>query len=182
MVRIRLRRMGTKKKPFYRIVVADQRCSRDGRFIESIGYYDPTLDPPIMKLDKDRAQYWLDNGAQPSDTTRGILKIQGLLGGVTPRKAVPKKKAAKAAKAAAAEEVKPEEPKVEEVKAPEPKPEEPEAEEVKAEKPKPEKAEVKEEKPAEPKAKKPEVEEEKAEKPRARKAKPEEPAAGEKAK
>ena len=96
MVKIRLRRMGAKKKPFYRIVVADSRTSRDGRFIENIGYYDPTVEPPVIKLEKERAEYWLANGAQPSDTARALLKIQGLMGGVTKKAAGPKKKAAKA--------------------------------------------------------------------------------------
>lgn len=81
MVRIRLRRMGAKKRPFYRIVVADRRCSRDGRFIENIGYYDPTAQPPVLKLDEEKAQSWIDKGAQPSDTARGLLKRAGLLGG-----------------------------------------------------------------------------------------------------
>ena len=81
MVRIRLRRMGAKKRPFYRIVIADRRCSRDGRFIENIGYYDPTAQPPVLKLDEEKAQSWLDKGAQPSDTARGLLKRAGLLGG-----------------------------------------------------------------------------------------------------
>ena len=96
MVKIRLRRMGAKKKPFYRIVVADSRCSRDGRFIEIIGYYDPTVEPPVIKLEKERAEYWLSNGARPSDTARALLKIQGLMGGVTKKTGEPKKRAAKA--------------------------------------------------------------------------------------
>jgi small subunit ribosomal protein S16 len=90
VVRIRLRRMGAKKRPFYRIVVADQRTSRNGRFIENVGTYDPNADPPIVKLEIERVQHWLSHGAQPSDTARGILKSQGLLGGLTPK--VPKKK------------------------------------------------------------------------------------------
>jgi small subunit ribosomal protein S16 len=73
--------MGAKKRPFYRIVVADRRCSRDGRFIENIGYYDPTAQPPVLKLDEEKAQSWIDKGAQPSDTARGLLKRAGLLGG-----------------------------------------------------------------------------------------------------
>ena len=95
MVRIRLRRMGAKKKPFYRIVVADSRTARGGRFLEIIGRYDPTVEPPMISLENERAQYWLDNGAQPSDTARALLKIQGLLGGVTKKKAAPKKKPVK---------------------------------------------------------------------------------------
>ena len=105
MVKIRLRRMGAKKRPFYRIVVADSRTARDGRFIENIGTYDPTLDPPALKLVKERAEYWLSHGAQPSDTARALLKIEGLLGGVTkkPVEAKTKKTKAEAAKVAKAE-------------------------------------------------------------------------------
>ena len=81
MVKIRLRRMGAKKRPFYRLVVTDSRFARDGRFIETIGYYDPTLDPPVLKVDLDKAQEWIGKGAQPSDTVRGLLKKMGMLGG-----------------------------------------------------------------------------------------------------
>lgn len=108
MVKIRLRRMGAKKKPFYRIVAADSRTARNGRFLEILGTYDPTADPPEVKLNKERAQYWLDSGAQASDTARGILKVQGLLGGVTVKKQVePKKKAAKEAEVVEVQEAKP---------------------------------------------------------------------------
>ena len=81
MVKIRLRRMGAKKRPFYRIVVADSRKARDGRFIENIGYYDPTVEPPVIKLDVEKAQDWINKGAQPSDVTRGLLRKMGMLGG-----------------------------------------------------------------------------------------------------
>lgn len=81
MVKIRLRRMGAKKKPFYRVVVADSRSPRDGRFIEIIGTYDPTVDPPAVKINVERAEYWLKNGAQPTDIARALLKKVGLLGG-----------------------------------------------------------------------------------------------------
>jgi len=74
MVKIRLRRMGAKKAPFYRIVVADSRSPRDGRFIEEIGTYDPIADPAVIKVDMERAKYWIANGAQPTDTVRGLLK------------------------------------------------------------------------------------------------------------
>ena len=79
MVKIRLRRMGAKKAPYYRIVVADSRSPRDGRFIEEIGTYDPTKDPSVIKVDAEkvdleRAKYWIANGAQPTDTVRGLLK------------------------------------------------------------------------------------------------------------
>ena len=78
-VKIRLSRMGAKKAPFYRIVVADGRYPRDGRFIEEIGYYDPTKEPSVVKVDAEKAKTWLQNGAQPTDTVRDILKKQGVL-------------------------------------------------------------------------------------------------------
>ena len=74
MVKIRLRRMGAKKAPFYRIVVADSRCPRDGRFIEEIGTYDPMAEGENIKIDLERAKYWISNGAQPTETVRGLLK------------------------------------------------------------------------------------------------------------
>ena len=73
MVKIRLRRMGAKKSPFYRIVVADSRCPRDGRFIEEIGTYDPMAEGENIKVDLERAKYWISNGAQPTETVRGLL-------------------------------------------------------------------------------------------------------------
>ena len=79
-VKIRLRRMGAKKAPFYRIVVADSRYPRDGRFIEEIGYVNPMTNPPDIKLDGEKAQQWIKNGAQPTDTVKDILKKQGVLG------------------------------------------------------------------------------------------------------
>ena len=78
MVKIRLRRMGAKKNPFYRIVVADSRCPRDGRFIEEIGTYDPLQNPALIQVDLEKAQTWIKNGAQPTDTVRGLLKKAGL--------------------------------------------------------------------------------------------------------
>ena len=77
--RIRLRRMGAKKAPFYRIVVADSRYPRDGRFIEEIGYYDPTKHPALIKIDGDRAKYWIGTGAQPSDTVKALMVKAGIL-------------------------------------------------------------------------------------------------------
>lgn len=74
MVKIRLRRMGAKKNPFYRVVVADSRAPRDGRCIEELGYYDPLAEGEQIKVDLERAKYWIDNGAQPTDTVRGLLK------------------------------------------------------------------------------------------------------------
>ena len=79
MVKIRLRRMGAKKAPFYRVVVADSRFARDGRFIEEIGYDDPTKEPSVVKIDAEKAKQWLDNGAQPTDTVREILKKAAVL-------------------------------------------------------------------------------------------------------
>ena len=73
MVKIRLRRMGAKKAPFYSIVVADSRCPRDGRFIEEIGTYDPMAEGENIKVDLERAKYWISNGAQPTETVRGLL-------------------------------------------------------------------------------------------------------------
>ncbi len=78
-VKIRLRRMGAKKAPFYRVVVADSRYPRDGRFIEEIGYYDTTKDPAIVNIDADKAKKWIANGAQPTDTVKAILKKNGVL-------------------------------------------------------------------------------------------------------
>ena len=74
MLKIRLRRMGAKKAPFYRIVVADSRAPRDGAFVEEIGYYNPLTDPVELKVDNERAAHWLSNGAQPTDTVRALLK------------------------------------------------------------------------------------------------------------
>ncbi|MDD3612559.1 MAG: 30S ribosomal protein S16 [Caldicoprobacterales bacterium] len=78
-VKIRLKRMGAKKKPFYRVVVADSRYPRDGRFIEEIGYYNPNTDPSDVKIDADKAKEWLSKGAQPTDTVRALLKKNGVL-------------------------------------------------------------------------------------------------------
>jgi len=79
MVKIRLRRMGAKKAPFYRIVVADSRYPRDGRFIEEIGYYNPVTNPAELNVDVDRAQAWIKTGAQPTETVRDLLKKAGAL-------------------------------------------------------------------------------------------------------
>ena len=78
MVRIRLRRMGAKKKPFYRVVVADQRSPRDGRFIENIGTYDPMTDPPTIDIKSERAGHWLSVGAQPSEAVARLLAKAGV--------------------------------------------------------------------------------------------------------
>ena len=74
MVKIRLRRMGAKKAPYYRIVVADSRFPRDGRFIEEVGIYNPSSDSDKLTVDMERVKYWISNGAQPTDTVRGLLK------------------------------------------------------------------------------------------------------------
>ena len=80
MIRLRLRRMGAKKRPSYRIVAADSKSPRDGRFIESFGIYDPITDPATIRIDEDRARHWLSVGAQPSDTVRDIFRRAGLIG------------------------------------------------------------------------------------------------------
>ena len=79
MLKIRLRRMGAKKAPFYRIVVADSRSPRDGAFVEEIGYYNPPSDPAELKVDNEKAAQWIKNGAQPTDTVRGLLKKSGAI-------------------------------------------------------------------------------------------------------
>ena len=78
-VKIRLKRMGAKKAPFYRVVVADSRYPRDGRFIEELGHYNPTTNPVEIKIDVEKAQTWIKNGAQPTDTVKNILKKSGVI-------------------------------------------------------------------------------------------------------
>ena len=77
-VKIRLTRLGKKKAPTYRVIVADERAPRDGRFIDQIGFYDPTADPSIVKIDTEKAAQWIKNGAKPTDTVAKLLKIAGL--------------------------------------------------------------------------------------------------------
>lgn len=79
MVKIRLRRMGAKKTPFYRIVVADSRYPRDGRFIEEVGTYNPLVEPADIKLDEEKIKTWLQNGAQPTDTVKALIKKAGIM-------------------------------------------------------------------------------------------------------
>lgn len=79
MVKIRLRRMGAKKAPFYRIVVADSRYPRDGRFIEEIGYYNPMEEPSVVKVDPEKAKVWMEKGAQPTDTVKALFKKHGVI-------------------------------------------------------------------------------------------------------
>ncbi|SCJ73008.1 BS15 [uncultured Eubacterium sp.] len=79
MVKIRLKRMGAHKKPFYRVVVADSRTPRDGKFIEEIGYYNPLVEPPTIKIDDEKAKKWLDNGAQPTETVKALFKKSGII-------------------------------------------------------------------------------------------------------
>ena len=79
MVKIRLRRMGKKKAPFYRIVVADSRYPRDGRFIEEVGYYDPMKEPADIKVDEEKVKSWLEKGAQPTETVKAILVKSGVI-------------------------------------------------------------------------------------------------------
>ena len=78
-VKIRLRRMGAKKAPFYRVVVADSRYPRNGRFIEEIGYYNPISEPVEVKIDADKAKTWIKNGAQPTETVKALLKKNGII-------------------------------------------------------------------------------------------------------
>ncbi|HEY5586914.1 MAG TPA: 30S ribosomal protein S16 [Ruminiclostridium sp.] len=78
-VKIRLKRIGAKKKPFYRVVVADSRFPRDGRFLEEIGTYNPLVEPSIIKIDAEKAQKWIKNGAQPTDTVKSLLKKSGII-------------------------------------------------------------------------------------------------------
>lgn len=79
MVKIRLKRLGGHKKPFYRVIVADSRNARNGRFIEELGYYDPMVEPPVIKIDGEKAKQWLDTGAKPSDTVRDLLRKSGVI-------------------------------------------------------------------------------------------------------
>ncbi|MBQ7171515.1 MAG: 30S ribosomal protein S16 [Clostridia bacterium] len=78
-VKIRLTRIGKKKEPSYRVVVADARMPRDGRFVEEIGFYNPLTDPATVKIDAEKAQKWIKNGAQPTDTVRALLKKSGII-------------------------------------------------------------------------------------------------------
>lgn len=79
MVKMRLRRMGAKKQPFYRVIVADERSPRNGRFIEEIGYYNPLTEPATVKIDADKAKEWIKNGAQPTETVKVLLKKAGIV-------------------------------------------------------------------------------------------------------
>ena len=90
-VRIRLKRLGAKKRPFYRVVVADQRSPRDGRFIENIGKYHPLEDPSLIEIDQERALHWLREGAQPSDTVRVLMTKVGIWDTFVAEKAAAKK-------------------------------------------------------------------------------------------
>ena len=79
MVKLRLKRMGAKKQPSYRIVAADSRAPRDGRFIDIVGFYNPRLNPAEIKIDEEKVMFWLNNGAQPTDTVRALLSKQGVM-------------------------------------------------------------------------------------------------------
>ena len=107
MVKIRLKRMGTTKRPVYRLVVADSRSPRDGRFIEAIGFYDPLPDPAVVRIDEEKVRVWMGRGARPSDTARDLLVRQGILAAPARRPVAAKAGAAKPAEepapAAAAE-------------------------------------------------------------------------------
>jgi len=147
-VKIRLKRMGKIRTPFYRVVIADSRTKRDGRVIEEIGTYNPKADPSIIKIDGERAQYWLGVGAQPTEAVAALLKITGDIGGTSTLKFAEEKRSkedifqdalkelhsepksdAVTKKAAAAKKA---EPKADEAKAEEPKADEAPAEEAKA--------------------------------------------------
>lgn len=122
MVRIRLKRVGGKKHPFYRVVVADQRAARDGAFIEQIGTYDPFPNPPEIKLDEEKVNQWLKNGAQPSDSVADLLRSAGIFEKIStpaPAKEAPKaaEKSAKAEAATAVAEAPAEEAPAEEAEA-----------------------------------------------------------------
>ena len=78
-VKMRLKRLGAKKAPFYRVVVADERAPRDGKFIEEIGYYNPLTNPAEIKIDAEKAKKWIDNGAQPTETVKSLLKKSGIV-------------------------------------------------------------------------------------------------------
>ncbi len=99
MVKIRLKRMGAKRRPFYRLIVADSQSPRDGRFIDQLGYYDPLTEPATIKIDEEKVTTWLSRGAQPSESARELLRRSGVLGGgarteVTATGAAPKARAA----------------------------------------------------------------------------------------
>lgn len=79
MVKIRLKRMGAHKRPFYRVVVADSRAQRDGKFIEEIGYYNPLMEPPVIRIDDERARSWLANGAQPTEVVKSLFRKSGVI-------------------------------------------------------------------------------------------------------
>ena len=96
MVKIRLKRMGTTKRPVYRLVVADSRSPRDGRFIEAIGFYDPLPNPAVVRIDEEKVRVWMKRGARPSDSARSLLVQQGILAG-TQRHTAPAKAATPAA-------------------------------------------------------------------------------------
>lgn len=98
MVKIRLKRMGTAKRPVYRLVVADSRSPRDGRFIEAIGFYDPLPNPAVVRIDEDKVRIWMKRGARPSDSARSLLVQQGILAG-THQRTAPAKAGAKPAAA-----------------------------------------------------------------------------------
>jgi small subunit ribosomal protein S16 len=142
LVKIRLKRMGTTKRPVYRLVVADSRSPRDGRFIESIGFYDPLPNPAVVSIDADRVQLWLRRGARPSDSARQLLVKEGILAArpfkITPRAEPVEPEKTPAAAAVAVADAPAETPAAEaaaEVSVDEPAAEEPAAEEPAAEEP-----------------------------------------------
>ena len=102
MVKIRLKRLGAKKRPYYRLVVADARSPRDGRFIEELGTYDPITKPATLRIDEEKVRAWMSRGAQPSDTARSLLEQQGILPRTAPAHRPRKSEPASAEEAAAA--------------------------------------------------------------------------------
>ncbi|MBC7633086.1 MAG: 30S ribosomal protein S16 [Flavobacterium sp.] len=186
-VKIRLKRMGKIRTPFYRIVVADSRTKRDGRVIEEIGTYNPKADPSIITVNGERAQYWLGVGAQPTEAVAALLKITGDIGGKNTMKFAEEKRSKEdifqdalkemhsesksdattkkaAAKKAAA---KVEEPKADDAKADKPKADKPKADDAKADKPKADDAKAEEPKADDAKAETPKADDAKAEEPKA---------------
>lgn len=107
MVKIRLKRMGTTKRPVYRLVVADSRSPRDGRFIEAIGFYDPLPNPAVVRIDEEKVRVWMKRGARPSDSARSLLVQQGILAGTQRRTAPAKAAATKASESKAPAETPP---------------------------------------------------------------------------
>lgn len=165
-VKLRLRREGTTKKPHFRVVAADTRSPRDGRFIEIIGHYHPMQEPSGIEIDGERALYWLRNGAQPSNQVKQLLRITGVWEEFKPGDEPKRQRTEKAKVSKKAKERAEEEPKAEAAKAEEAPAEEPKAEEAPVEEPKAEEAPAEEPKAEEAPAEEPKAEEAPAEEPK----------------